>query len=115
MALRLTSVRWTTAALALLVPAAPPASAQSSPLSRSFEASTAPLSGRSTQPNALWYYGQSYSHYYDRPPAGITDTGPSYRPSLRSDPYYGKDYIDRVERGQRFGPLAPWPHRLHER
>jgi len=93
--------------------AAPEASAQSSPLSRSFN--SAPLSGGPSQPSSLWYYGPSYSLYYDRPPPGAVGTGPAYRPSLQYDPYYGPDYLDRVERGQRFGPLSPWPHRFNDR
>lgn len=82
------------------------AAAQSSPLSRSFEAGT-PLGGARVP--SLWYYGPSYSLGYDRPPPGA---GQPYRPSLRSDPYYGPDYGDRVDRGQRFGPVPdlPYPH-----
>jgi len=90
--------------------AASEAAAQSSPLSRSFGAS--PLAGRSHQAPALWYYGPSYSLGYDRPPAGA---GQPYRPSLRNDPFYGPDYGDRFERGQRFGPLAPWHERVNGR
>jgi hypothetical protein len=109
------SFRSFAAAIALIastVLIAPPASAQSSPLSRSFN--TAPLSGgMTTQPPSLWYYGQSYSLYYDRPPPGAA--GRSYQPSLQYDPYYGPDYLDRVERGQRFGPVSPWPHRFEGR
>lgn len=80
--------------------AASEAGAQSSPISQSFGAS--PLAGRSHQAPALWYYGPSYSLGYDRPPAGA---GQPYRPSLRDDPFYGPDYVDRYERGQRFGPF----------
>lgn len=99
--------------LALAALAAPGAAAQSSPLSRSFNST--PLSGGPSQPSSLWYYGPSYSLYYDRPAPGSVGTGPTYRPSLQYDPYYGPDYLDRAERGQRFGPLSPWPHRLNER
>jgi len=87
------------------------ASAQSSPLSRSFSAP--PPMGGSVQVPSLWYYGPSYSLRYDRPPPG--GAGPSYRPSLRSDPFYGPDYLDRVERGQRFGPIPEWPYRFESR
>jgi hypothetical protein len=111
--MRFRSYEIAAAVLALVALASPPASAQSSPLSRSFN--TAPLSGGTTQPPSLWYYGPSYSLYYDRPPAGAVGTGPAYRPSLRYDPYYGPDYLHRVERGQRFGPLSPWPQRFHDR
>jgi hypothetical protein len=104
--------RWTpllgaAASTALIALAAPSALAQSSPLSRSFSNSTSPLGGATTQPPALRYYGQSYSLYYDKPPAGGVDPGPAYAPSLRYDPYYGPHYLERFERGQRFGPLAP--------
>jgi hypothetical protein len=73
----------------------------SSPLSQSFNRS--PLSGNSgsTQAPSLWYYGPSYSLYYDRPPPG--GTGPIYRPSHHYDPFYGPDYFDRYERGHLFG------------
>lgn len=87
------------------------AAAQSSPLSRSF--GTAPMIGGSTHVPSLWYYGPTYSLRYDRPPPG--GAGPGYRPSLRNDPFYGPDYVDRLERGQRFGPVPEWPHRLNER
>ncbi len=89
--------------LALAVFAAAPAPAQdlySTPLSRGFAAP--PLRG-SVQAPALWYYGPSYSLYYDRPPAGATSTGPAYRPSHRTDPFYGRDFLERSERGERFG------------
>jgi hypothetical protein len=86
--------------------AAADAAAQSSPLSRSFEAG--PPFGGSAQVPSLWYYGPSYSLRYDRRPRGA---GQPYRPSLRSDPYYGPDYVDRLERGQRFGPVPAWPYR----
>jgi hypothetical protein len=48
---------------------------------------------------------------YDKPPPG--GAGQAYRPSLHFDPYYGYDYQERFERGQRFGPLAP--HRFNDR
>ena len=85
--------------------------AQSSPLSRGF--GTAPLIDGTAQAPSLWYYGPSYSLRYDRPPTG--GAGPGYRPSLRFDPYYGSDYVDRLERGQRFGPIPEWPYRFIER
>jgi hypothetical protein len=94
--------------------AAPQTAAQSSPLSRSFGSSTSPLGG-STQAPSLWYYGQSYSLYYDKPPAGSAGAGPSYQPSLRNDPYYGTDYVDRYDRGERFGPVWRWPDRYDHR
>lgn len=81
-----------------------PAAAQersSSPLSQSFTRS--PLAGGPTQAPSLWYYGPSYSLYYDRPPAGAARTGPVYQPSPFADPYYGYDYLERSERGHRFG------------
>jgi hypothetical protein len=87
---------------------APGAAAQSSPLSRSF---STPSLGGSTQVPSLWYYGPSYSLNYDKPPPG--GAGQAYRPSLHFDPYYGYDYQERFERGQRFGPLAP--HRFNDR
>ena len=99
------------AALLAAVFATTEAAAQSSPLSRSF--GTAPTIGGSTQVPSLWYYGPSYSLRYDRPPPG--GAGPGYRPSLRSDPFYGPDYLDRVERGQRFGPIPEWPYRFESR
>lgn len=98
------------AAAAAAAIAAADAAAQSSPLSRSFGAS--PLIGGGAQAPALWYYGPSYSLGYDRPPAGA---GQPYRPSLRDDPFYGPDFVDRFERGQRFGPLAPWHERFNGR
>ena len=70
------------------------------PLSRGF--GTTPLGG-SMQAPALWYYGPSYSSYYDRLPAGVTYTGPIYQPSPSFDPYYGTDYLDRSLRGDRYG------------
>jgi len=87
------------AALSLLL-AAPAVAAEpaSSPLSRSF--SSAPLGG-SAQAPALWYYGPSYSLYYDQPRGA--GTGPVYRPSHQFDPFYGRDFLERSERGQRFG------------
>ena len=92
------------AALAALALAAAPAIAQdrgSSPLSRSFTQSS-PLSANTggVQPPSLWYYGPSYSLYYDRPPPG--GTGHVYRPSHHYDPFYGYDYLDRYERGHLF-------------
>jgi hypothetical protein len=104
--------RSTATALAIAVSAAfaATAAAQSSPLSRSFEAGT-PLGG-GTQVPSLWYYGPSYSLRYDRRPPGA---GQPYRPSLRNDPYYGPDYVDRLERGQRFGPIPEWPYRFDGR
>jgi hypothetical protein len=90
--------------------AAADAAAQSSPLSRGFEAG--PPLGGSTQVPSLWYYGPSYSLRYDRRPPGA---GQPYRPSLRNDPYYGPDYVDRLERGQRFGPIPEWPYRFDVR
>jgi hypothetical protein len=90
--------------------AASNAAAQSSLLSRSFE-SGSPLGGSARVPS-LWYYGPSYSLGYDRPPPGA---GQPYRPSLRNDPYYGRDYLDRLERGQRFGPLPELPYRYDVR
>lgn len=107
------SLAFLAALLALAALSTPEAPAQSSPLSRSFSTST-PLGATTTQPPSLWYYGQSYSLYYDRPPAGAAGTGPVYRPSLQYDPYYGPDYLDRIERGQRFGPLPPWHERFNE-
>lgn len=82
-----------------------PAPAQergSSPLSQSFSRSS-PLSGNSgsVQAPSLWYYGPSYSLYYDRLPPG--GTCQIYRPSHHYDPYYGYDYFDRYERGHIFG------------
>jgi hypothetical protein len=94
--------------------AAAQAAAQSSPLSRNFGSSTAPLGGAGQAPS-LWHYGQSYSLYYDKPPAGNAGTGPSYQPSLRNDPYYGPDYVDRYDRGERFGPVWRWRDRHHRR
>ena len=91
--------------------AAADAAAQSSPLSRSF--GPAPLIGGSREAPSLWYYGPSYSLRYDRPPPG--GAGQIYRPSLRNDPFYGPDYVDRLERGQRFGPTPEWAPRMNER
>ena len=87
-----------------------PAFAQSSPLSRGF-ATGSPFGGR-TQVQSLYYYGPSYSRGYDRPPA---DVGQPYPPSLREDPFYGPDYIDRLDRGQRFIPFRPWYERFKDR
>lgn len=104
------SVRSSVAAITIAMAAAfaaANAAAQSSPLSRSFETGS-PLGG-STRVPSLWYYGPSYSLGYDRAPPGA---GQPYRPSLRNDPYYGPDYLDRQERGQRFGPLPEWPYRF---
>lgn len=81
-----------------------PAAAQdrySSPLSQSF--ARPPLGGTTAQAPSLWYYGQSYSLYYDRPPAGSAGTGYTYQPSPLFDPYYGYDFLERSERGHRFG------------
>ena len=97
-------------AIPLLVAFGAPALAQSSPLSRGFGAG-APFGGRAQVPS-LYYYGPSYSHGYDRPPPGA---GQRYRPSLRNDPYYGRDYVDRLERGQRFGAFPPWYERFNDR
>ena len=69
---------------------------------RSLGFGTGPLGGPS-QPPSLWYYGPSYSLRYDRPPSGTANPGPPYQPSLQSDPFYGSDYLDRSERGHRFG------------
>jgi hypothetical protein len=98
------------ALLALAALWAADAAAQSSPLSRSF---STPSLGGSTQVPSLWYYGPSYSLNYDKAPPG--GAGPTYRASLHFDPYYGPDYQERLERGHRFGPLAPWPHRFNDR
>jgi hypothetical protein len=68
---------------------------------RSLGFGAGPLGG-SAQAPSLWYYGPSYSLYYDRLPPGLPNPGQPYRPSLRSDPYYGYDYLDRSERGHRF-------------
>jgi hypothetical protein len=90
--------------LAIAPLAISPAIAQeraSSPLSQSFTRS--PLVGGPTQAPSLWYYGPSYSLYYDRPPAGAAGTGPVYQPSPFADPYYGYDFLERSERGHRFG------------
>lgn len=86
--------------------AATEAAAQNSPLSRGFEAGS-PLGG-SPPVTSLWYYGPSYSLRYDRAPPGM---GQPHRPSLRNDPYYGRDWAERQERGHRFGPLPEWPDR----
>ncbi|HEY7608844.1 MAG TPA: hypothetical protein VIF14_06395 [Alphaproteobacteria bacterium] len=59
--------------------------------------------GSAAQTPSLWYYGPSYSLRYDRLPAGAPHPGQPYRPSLRSDPFYGSDYLERSERGHRFG------------
>ncbi len=97
-------------AIAILAFTPANAAAQASPLSRGFE-SGSPLGG-STRVPSLWYYGPSYSLGYDRPPQGA---GQPYRPSLRNDPYYGQDYLDRLERGRRFGPLPELPYRYDVR
>ena len=86
--------------------AAADSAAQNSPLSREFEAAT-PLGGNAPV-KSLWYYGPSYGLRYDRAPPGA---GQPYRPSLRDDPYYGPEWADRMERGQRFGLPAEWPGR----
>lgn len=87
------------AALALAAPAAAGDSLPA-PLAHGFSASA--RMGASVQAPALWYYGPSYSLYYDLPPGGAAGTGPAYRPSHRSDPYYGRDFLERSFRGQRF-------------
>jgi len=93
----------TALALAILLGAPPAFAAELSagtPLSRGF--GTAPLGG-SFQAPSLWYYGPSYSAYYDRLPAGVTYTGPAYQPSPSFDAYYGADYLERWRRGYRYG------------
>lgn len=84
-------------AAAPLAPAAEPSVA--TPLSRGFGTSAL---GGSIQAPSLWYYGPSYSAYYDRLPAGVAYTGPAYRPSPSFDAFYGPDYLDRARRGYRF-------------
>ena len=89
-------------AAALATAPAVPALAAELSAPRSLGFGTSPLGGPS-QPRSLWYYGPSYSLRYDRPPSGTANPDPPYQPSLQSDPFYGSDYLDRSERGHRFG------------
>ena len=74
-----------------------------SPLSERFSGHTQLRPGGTVQPPSLWYYGPSYSTYYDSLPPRSDSTPRAsdyYRPSYDFDPYYGH---------ARPWPWSTWP------
>lgn len=74
-----------------------------SPLSERFSGETQLRPGGSYQAPSLWYYGPSYSTYYDSAPprSGSSPRARDYyRPSYGFDPYYGH---------ARPWPWSSWP------